>query len=69
MQCQNCGDVLDKSEMPKMYRSSAFEDEESGEVHVSESIERSGRCTRCGTITMTFESCQEEVDIEANEYL
>lgn len=69
MQCQNCGDVLDNSEMPKTYRSSAFEDEESGELHVSESIEQSGLCPRCGTITVKYEPVQREVTIEANEYL
>lgn len=69
MQCQNCGDILDNSEMPKRYRSSAFEDEESGEMYITETVEQSGRCPRCGTITMRYEDFQEEVDIEANEYL
>jgi hypothetical protein len=69
MQCQNCGDCLDGSEIPKVYKGSAFEDEASGVIHVNEVVERSGLCPRCGTITVSYESCEQEVDIESNEYL
>ena len=69
MQCQYCGDSLDTSEMQKVYRSSAFEDDLSGLVHVTEIVEQGGTCQRCGSTTVLQETAEREVDIDAYEYL
>ena len=69
MQCQYCGDSLDMSEIQKVYKSTAFEDDLSGIVYVTEIVEQGGACQRCGTTTISQEVAEQEVSINSYEYL